>query len=107
MSAKKPNLFTVAKEIRMEGEAWKDAVSRASVQLFGHPAKAAKPRVQKKFSGKTKSECFGLEQDGCDVPCGWVKESKVNKKTGKTAKAHCAMKRAGAKKLKAGDALPF
>ena len=95
MSTKKPNIFTYAKEIRETGEPWQEAVSRATEQLYGHKSK---PRTQHAFRGRTKSECYGLEMSSCNEPCHWVAPKKQNKRTGKTAKPYCALKRVGLKK---------
>uniref|UniRef100_A0A6C0BKN5 Uncharacterized protein n=1 Tax=viral metagenome TaxID=1070528 RepID=A0A6C0BKN5_9ZZZZ len=92
MSQKKVNVFTHAKEIRLAGETWKDAVSRATQELYGHPAKAAAPRRHIAYRGKTKSECSGLAQDACNDPCHWIASKKRT--------PHCAVKRVGSKKAK-------
>lgn len=99
------NLFQYAKSIRKAGEDWKECIKRASVEVKQKQIALCRPvgkgpRKQRTFKGKTKSECSGLAEGACVEPCGWVKESKPNKKTGKVAKAHCAVKKAGPKKAK-------
>jgi hypothetical protein len=101
------NLFQYASSIRHTNENWKDCIKRASAQAKAEGMKFCRPkqkegtvRKQKVYRGKTKSECHGLSQDDCEEPCGWVKESKVDK-TGKKKSAHCALKRVGAKALSA------
>jgi len=96
------NLFTYAKSIRVEGEDWKACIKRASAEVKAkglvlcRPV-AKGPRKQRKFAGKTKSECYGLVEADCQVPCGWVKATTT--KAGKVRKAHCGLKRVGAKRM--------
>lgn len=109
------NVFSLAKSIRKDGENWQDAIKRASAQLAkDRPAgakapakKSSKPR-KPISSGKTKSECYDLDQGKCEesADCGWVKESKKYKTTtGKTTsrKAHCALVPARTKKAVSMD----
>jgi hypothetical protein len=63
----KPNLMTYAKEIRKEGESWKDAVSRAQVELFGTSEDSAKPKNRQKSNEKKPSgEIRGANETGAD-----------------------------------------
>ena len=54
----KPNLLKYASEIRKEGEAWKDAVERAKVELHGTADDSKKPQNRKnkvkKFTGASR-----------------------------------------------------
>lgn len=99
------NLFQYASSIRMPGEDWRATIKRASAEVrrknlkFCAPkaSKTVKPRA-KVSRGRTKSECFGLSQEECVDACGWIKEAKTKK--GQVRKAHCGLKKVGAKTAK-------
>lgn len=84
--SEKINVFTYAKQIRNQGEPWKDAVSRASQELRSRGITHVH---------KSKSPCAEYGADTCTGDCHWIKQSKsYTTKSGKKASrnTHCAKK---------------
>lgn len=94
-----------AKKIRKPEENWQECIQRASEikqrdgLTFKRPESKSGIRQKRTFKGKTHSECYGLSQEDCIDPCGWINASKPDK-NGKVKNPYCRLKKVGTKKAK-------